>query len=201
MLQFLLASVVLTVSPGPDILFVLTTALKKGKRTALYLAFGLCSGLIVHTSLVGFGLAQLINQTDWMLWLVKIFGASYVFYMVYLLVKSSAEINITEDNPNKSSLHNYYIKGFLMNVLNPKVSLIFLAFLPQFINYDEGEIFFQAARLGLLFFVQALFIFSSVAFFASKLQKQIQGNLMIGNILHYAQIALFITLGISILFV
>jgi threonine/homoserine/homoserine lactone efflux protein len=198
--SFLLASILLTLSPGPDILYVLTTALRRGFSTAFSLAAGLCSGLIVHTTLVGFGIAQLISANEWMLWGIKGFGALYMLYLAFMIYQSTAEIKLRDaHNTEKSSL-GFYTQGFLMNVLNPKVSLFFLAFLPQFINYETGNIFPQALLLGSLFFIQALLIFSLVAYYSSKITTSIQGNPFVEKLLKRVQIGIFVFLAISILF-
>ncbi len=196
--QFLIASVILTLSPGPDILFVFTTGLKDGKSTALLLSLGLCSGLIVHTSLVGFGVAQLIQTTDWMLWVIKIFGVSYMLYLAFLVYRSSGEI-VLDAGEATQTRGSFFLKGFFMNVLNPKVSLFFLAFLPQFINYESDHVFLQVLLLGGLFFLQALLIFSMVSIFSSELRTRIVNAPNLGTLLKYLQAAIFLILAISIL--
>jgi len=200
LLQFLLASILLTLSPGPDILYVLTTSLRRGFKTALFLAAGLCSGLIIHTALVGFGVAQLMRANDWMLWVIKGFGALYMIYLALMIYQSSSEIQLRDAHDSEKNLLGFYTQGFLMNVLNPKVSLFFLAFLPQFINYDQGNVFLQALLLGGIFFSQALLIFSIVAHFASKITANVQGNPVIEKLLKQVQIGIFLFLAFSILF-
>lgn len=198
--QFLLASILLTLSPGPDILYVLTTSLRGGFKRAFFLAAGLCSGLVIHTALVGFGVAQLISSNEWMLWGIKGFGAMYMLYLAFIIYNSTSEIKLHEAHDAHNNLQGFYLQGFLMNVLNPKVSLFFLAFLPQFINYDNGNVFIQALFLGALFFIQAILIFSFVAHYASKISSGVQGNPFVQNLLKYVQIGIFIFLAISILF-
>ena len=195
--QFVFASVLLTLSPGPDILYVMTTSLRKGFTTALYLSFGLCSGLIVHTSLVGLGISQIIYNNLSLLWMIKIFGASYMLWLALKIYKSDANIDLdTSENPGQSKV-NYYKQGFLMNVLNPKVTLFFLAFLPQFIDYEKGLVFYQAIVLGALFFIQALLIFGLISFYASKVHEKIVGNPRTERILKFTQICIFIFLALS----
>ena len=198
--QFLFASILLTLSPGPDILYVLTTSLSRGFKTAFLLAAGLCSGLVVHTALVGFGISQLIQNNDFILWAIKVFGAAYMLYLALMIFLSPAEIKLgSAHNATKNHL-GFYTQGFLMNVLNPKVSLFFLAFLPQFINYDKGSVFNQALLLGALFFIQAILIFTLVAHYASKLTQNIQGNESAEKVLKFVQIGIFVFLAFSILF-
>lgn len=197
--SFLLASVLLTLSPGPDIIYVLTTSLRRGFKTALSLTLGLCSGLIVHTSLVGLGISQIIKESDSLLWVIKIFGAGYMLYLALAIYQSSAQIELRESHDTEKNLIGFYTQGFLMNVLNPKVGLFFLAFLPQFINYNSDSILIQALVLGSLFFVQAVIIFSLIAYHAGKLSASIRGNRKIENTLKYMQIGIFLFLALSIL--
>lgn len=198
LIQFLLASVLLTLSPGPDILYVLSSSLRQGFRTGFFIALGLCSGLIIHTGLVGFGVASLIQQDVFWMWILKVFGAAYMLWLAYKVYSSDATIVLQDDTINLKSLQGYFAQGFLMNVLNPKVSLFFLAFLPQFINSQGGSLFFQAIVLGLLFFAQALIIFSLVAFFAGRLAGSIAQNQRFQLLLKYFQVVLFVVLAIGI---
>lgn len=191
------ASVLLTLSPGPDILYVLTTSLRKGFTSSIYLSFGLCSGLIVHTSLVGLGISQIIYNNLGLLWLIKIFGASYMLWLALKVYKSDAGIKMDTTQHIEQSKIRYYRQGFLMNVLNPKVTLFFLAFLPQFIDYEKGLVFSQAIVLGALFFIQALLIFGLISFYASKVHEKIVGNTRTERILKFTQIGIFMFLALS----
>lgn len=197
--QFLIASVILTFSPGPDIIYVLTTSISKGFHTAFYLAFGLCSGLIIHTLLVGVGVSQIIVKSEILLWSMKIFAVFYLLYLAFRTYKSSDEIALEDIDSNDKSYFGYYVRGFIMNVINPKVSMFFLAFLPQFIDYENSNILGQSMFYGSLFFVQAFLIFSIVAFYASKISLAVQGRFMIQRILKYVQIIVFLLLSVSIM--
>jgi threonine/homoserine/homoserine lactone efflux protein len=197
--SFVIASVLLTLSPGPDIIYVLTSSLKRGFKTAFSLTLGLCSGLIVHTTLVGIGISQIVKESEVLLWIIRIFGAGYMLYLALGIYKSSAQIELHSSYDTDKNLIGYYIQGLLMNLLNPKVSLFFLAFLPQFINYNSDSIFFQTLVLGGLFFAQALIIFSVVAYNAGKLNSSIRGNRKIEYALKYVQIGIFLFLAMSIL--
>lgn len=196
--QFLSASILLTLSPGPDILYVLSSAMRRGFAVGFFIALGLCSGLVVHTALVGFGAAKAIEHNLMWQWIFKIFGAAYMLYLAYKVFRSPAQIELnTEDNPT-SRFRKLYAQGFLMNVLNPKVSLFFLAFLPQFINADGDALLSQAIVLGLLFFAQALIVFSLVSYFAGKLAAPLSQNVKLQEGLKYFQVILFVLLAFGI---
>lgn len=200
-IQFLTASVLLTISPGPDILYVLSSALRRGFAVGFSIALGLCSGLVVHTALVGLGAAKAIEHNLMWQWIFKIFGAAYMLYLAYKVFRSPAQIEIESSENQASRFGRLYAQGFLMNVLNPKVSLFFLAFLPQFINADGEALMSQAIVLGLLFFGQALIVFSLVSFFAGKLAAPLAQNIKLQEGLKYFQVLLFVILALGIFWV
>lgn len=199
--QFLTASVLLTLSPGPDILYVLSSAMRRGFAVGFFIALGLCSGLVVHTALVGLGAAKAIEHNLMWQWIFKIFGAAYMLYLAYTVFRSPAQIELNTEDNQTSRFRKLYAQGFLMNVLNPKVSLFFLAFLPQFINADGDALLSQAIVLGLLFFAQALIVFSLVSYFAGKLAAPLSQNVKLQDGLKYFQVILFVVLALGIFWV
>ena len=129
--SFLLASILLTLAPGPDIIYVLSQSIAGGFKRGLIIAAGLVSGIIFHTSLLAFGVSALLIEFPQVFFTLKLVGAVYLIYLAYQVYKSpSAEIQITKGS---KSLNNYFRKGLIMNLINPKVSLFFLAFFPGFL--------------------------------------------------------------------
>ena len=168
--SFIIASVLLTISPGPDILYVMVESISRGAKAGISIALGLCSGLIIHTSAAAFGISILIRQNEWLFLSLKIIGALYLLYLAYLTIRvewkqtPGAETN----DELKRSNWSYFKRGFTMNVVNPKVTLFFLAFLPQFIPDDTPTPFWDTAALGLIFMTQAILIFSTVAILSGR---------------------------------
>lgn len=172
-MSFLLASVVLTLLPGPDILFVVAQSISGGWRKGVSVAVGLCSGLVVHTSAVALGVAAILSKSASGLLIVKVAGAAYLLYLAY---KSWGENGVELTKGNEGAGYFRLVRiGFVMNVLNPKVLLFFLAFLPQFVVPNDTAMI-QVFALGALFFVQALLIFSLVAFFSGLLNSYISSS-------------------------
>lgn len=170
-ISFLAASVLLTLLPGPDILFVVAQSITSGWRSGVAVAVGLCSGLIVHTSAVALGVAALLAKIPAALIGVKIFGALYLLYLAY---KSWDEKGLTLAKLDEKQGYSKLVKiGFVMNVLNPKVLLFFLAFLPQFLAVGSNTSI-QVFSLGGIFFIQALVIFSAMAYFAGLLNRFVE---------------------------
>lgn len=173
LMSFLLASVVLTLLPGPDILFVVAQSISGGWRKGVSVAVGLCSGLVVHTSAVALGVAAILSKSASGLLIVKVAGAAYLLYLAY---KSWGENGVELTKVNEGAGYFRLVRiGFVMNVLNPKVLLFFLAFLPQFVVPNDTAMI-QVFALGALFFVQALLIFSLVAFFSGLLNSYISSS-------------------------
>lgn len=177
-LSFLAASAILTIMPGPDNIFVLTESITKGWRSGIWISLGLVSGLIVHTLAAALGLSLLIQNTPGIFEVIKYMGALYLFYLAFKALKEKGKAPDLNSTDSKPSIEKWKIlrKGFLMNVLNPKVSLFFIAFLPQFISPDGISVTLQMIILGLLFMVQAFLIFAGVSFLSGSLASRLKSK-------------------------
>ncbi|WP_034922390.1 LysE family translocator [Gillisia sp. CAL575] len=197
LIPFLTASILLTLSPGPDIVYVLVQSISNGKKAGIVTTLGLVSGILIHTSLVAFGVSAVIKASPILFTLIKIFGALYLFYLAYKVFKSDSSITINE-SPKKSS-KNLFRQGFIMNVLNPKVTIFFLAFFPGFLWEPDGNTIFQFYLLGFVFMMQALFLFGTVALLAGKISEYLMKHRRSGLYLKWIQVTVFIGIGILIL--
>ncbi len=186
--------------PGPDIIYVIMLSISKGKKQGIITALGLVSGIVVHTTLIAFGVAAIIRNSETIYLTIKILGACYLFYLAYKTYKSSTSLNLTVNNISDKSLFELFKQGFIMNVLNPKVVIFFLAFFPGFIVESRGNITQQIYLLGFLFMLQAFLVFSLVSVTADKLTAYLRGNKKFEKQLHWFQIIIFIAIGIFILF-
>ncbi|HBI00597.1 MAG TPA: LysE family translocator [Flavobacterium sp.] len=199
MLTFLLASIALTLSPGPDILYVLTQSISNGKKFGIATAAGLVSGILVHTTLIALGVSAIIKQSELIFTGIKIVGACYLLWIAFQVYKAPASIDLNADSKPKKSPISLYKQGFIMNVLNPKVTLFFLAFFPGFIDEKLGNVTQQIYLLGFLFMLQAFVIFSLVSILADKLTVFIRNNIAFSIFLKWFQIAVFIAIAVLIL--
>src|SRR4030065_2330969 len=112
--SFLVASMLLTIMPGPDIIYVLVQSMTNGKKYGIATSLGLVSGIIIHTSLVAFGVSALIKQSENIYFAIKLFGALYLLYLAYLTYKSDEELVLNEKADRKSLL-KLFNQGFIMN--------------------------------------------------------------------------------------
>jgi threonine/homoserine/homoserine lactone efflux protein len=150
----------------------------------------------VHTSLVAFGVSAIIKASETLFFGIKLAGAIYLLFLAYKIYKQSARIDLTKSTKTKN---NYIQQGFLMNVLNPKVTIFFMAFLSQFLWDKANDTIMQFYILGLLFMLQAFIIFSLVAIFAGRLYRLIKKNPKSGYFFKYLQISVFIFIAVFIL--
>ena len=165
---FILASTALTISPGPDNIFVLTQSAMHGRRTGILITLGLCSGLFIHIATVALGVAALLYTSPWAFTALKICGAVYLLYLAWgaFRVGNSRPDAAAKVPAGAAAL---YLRGIFMNITNPKVAIFFLAFLPQFTDPARGSVPLQIITLGLIFMLIALVIFSLVALAAARL--------------------------------
>ena len=131
---FIVAAILLNLTPGVDTLYILGKALTGGARVGIASALGISSGLIVHTLLVTFGLTIIIVNSAWLFFAIKIVGCCYLIAMGVQTILSRKPVLDIADKPKPAPLTSVYLQGVITNVANPKIALFFLAFLPQFID-------------------------------------------------------------------
>lgn len=197
---FVSAAVLLTLMPGPDILFVITQSITRGRKSGIVFAAGLCTGLIVHVTAVCLGVSVLLRSSPFAFTLLKFAGAAYLFYLGIRAFLARRENHFTLSE-RVGITGKLYTKGILMNVLNPKVILFFLAFFPQFIPPDSANPLGRMVLLGLIFMGQAFLIFSLVAVLADRLARRLMQNHAIALGVNTAEALIYCLIGISILFV
>ena len=199
LLLFLSASVLLTISPGPDIIYVLVQGMTNGKKAGVITALGLVTGIIIHTSLVAFGISAIIQESEALFLIIRILGAAYLFFLAWQVFSSEGKIEFESSGSSVKSRGGLFRTGFLMNVLNPKVAIFFLAFFPGFLWNHTGDTVFQFYLLGFLFMLQAFLIFAAVAILAGKISGFLSRHPNSGIVFKWLQIAVFIGIGIFIL--
>ena len=168
LVTFFAASVLLALAPGPDNIFVLTQSALHGKLAGLLVTLGLCTGLIVHTTAVAFGVAVIFQASALAFTALKLCGAGYLLYLAWGAWRATAT-KISANSGVALSLGKLYRRGIIMNVTNPKVSIFFLAFLPQFADPGRGSLTLQMVLLGGIFILATILIFGAIALLAGTL--------------------------------
>ncbi len=199
LIPFLTASAILTISPGPDIIYVMVQGMANGKKHGFVTALGLATGIIIHTSLVAFGVSAIIKNSDTLFFIIKLFGAIYLLYLAWQVFKSDPEIAYSAEGIKDKSLFSLFRQGFIMNVLNPKVTIFFLAFFPGFLWEPNGNTVIQFYILGAFFMLLTILIFGSVALLAGKISNYLKKHKHSGIVLKWLQIVVFIGIASFIL--
>lgn len=196
---FIVASTILAVAPGPDNIYVLTQSIVNGKKYGLATTMGLVSGCLVHTTLLAFGVSAIIKESDQLFFAIKLFGAMYLFYLAYKVFKSDVQLQLSNSEVPKKGLVQLFKQGFIMNVLNPKVTIFFLAFFPGFLFSDSLGHIIQFYVLGLLFMLVTLIVFGLVAILSGSISDYIKRHNKLGLSLKWLQVVVFIGIGLFIL--
>ena len=198
-IAFVTASVVLSLVPGPDNLFVMSHSALKGWRIGFYITLGLCTGLIGHTILVAIGVSVIFQTSAIAFNGLKIIGACYLLYLAWLSIQNK-ELNLGGTDKNSTN-RSYYFTGVIMNLANPKVALFFLVFLPQFVNTSNDNVTIQIFLLGLLFILSALCVFTSIAYLASFLEDILKKSRTVNKNLNILAALIYFALAINLFFV
>lgn len=196
---FILASAALAIAPGPDNIYVLMQSVVNGKKYGLATVGGLVSGCLVHTTLLAFGVSAIIKESDRIFFLIKLFGALYLFYLAFKVFKSDGKIQLSQGQVPKIGLMQLFKQGFIMNVLNPKVTIFYLAFFPGFLFSESLNPIIQFYVLGLIFMLVAFIIFGLIALLAGSISTYLKGHSNLGFILKWLQILVFLGIGLYIL--
>jgi len=198
-LSFFGIAVLLAMAPGPDNLFVLMQSALWGPRAGMFVVLGLCTGLIGHTLAVAVGLAAIFAASQAAFTVLKLAGAAYLVYLAWGAFRARANTGL-EEKPPRQSPGSLYRRGIIMNLTNPKVSLFFLAFLPQFTSPGRGSVAVQTLGLGLLFILATLLVFGCVALFSGAFGALLQRSERAQRWLNRAAGTVFLGLAVKLAF-
>jgi len=194
---FFLASTLLAIAPGPDNVFVLTQSALHGKLSGLVVVFGLCTGLLVHTAAVTFGVAVIFQASTLAFTLLKIIGAGYLVYLALQIVRATPE-QIRMQSDQQKCLGTLYRRGIIMNVTNPKVSIFFLAFLPQFADPGRGPISLQMVALGGIFITATILVFGAMALIGGALGEWLNRSERAQRVMNWTAGTIFVGLALKL---
>jgi len=197
-ISFSLATIVLALSPGPDNIYVLSQSIANGTKSGLATTAGLVAGCILHTTLLAFGLSALITTSPTIFYGIKVFGAAYLLYLAFKVYRSDSKISLTS-KVSKKSHQKLFKQGVIMNILNPKVMIFFLAFFPGFLWDKDGNTVVQFYVLGGVFMLVSFVVFGLIALLAGKISTYLKSHKAVGPILKWLQIVVFIGIAVYIL--
>lgn len=197
---FLMAALILNITPGADTMYILGRSISQGKKAGILSALGISTGSLIHCIVAAFGLSVIIATSAIAFSVIKYLGAGYLIVLGVkaLIKKSKKEFEIEKLNPKKTSNWNIFVSGILTNILNPKVALFFLAFLPQFISANNTTNALPFIVLGLTFIATGTIWCLALAFFSAKLSGKIRKNYRIKTWLDKITGGIFVALGIKL---
>ena len=196
---FLAASWLLIITPGPDTLYVLMRGLSQGRRAGCVSALGVACGILVHTLFAALGLAVVLRTSALAFALVKYAGAGYLIFLGIRALFSRSALRARPDAPRAPS-RTIFLQGLLTNVLNPKIALFFLAFLPQFVSPGQLDAATQMLLLGLSYALCSTLYLALVSLFSGSLGAWCGKNSRMAHALGKLTGGVFIALGIKLFF-
>ncbi|MDQ3926622.1 MAG: LysE family translocator [Actinomycetota bacterium] len=195
---FVVASLAVIITPGPDNVYVLTRGVAQGREVALVSAWGMCSGLLFHTTVAAVGLSAVLARSAIAFSVVKYAGAVYLIYLGVRALLSNEEFTPAEEEAPTVRLWRFFLRGLTMNLLNPKVAVFFLAFLPQFASPVKDGAALWLVVLGLIFALLSLLVFSAIALSSSILGDRLSRNPRIANTLRWLPGCVLVGLGVRL---
>ena len=200
-LSFFTVSLVLAAAPGPDNLFVLAQSSLYGARAGLLVVAGLCTGLCCQTLLAVFGISALIMAQPALMWGIRILGAAYLLYLAWGAFQSTKCTSVAEGKAVELSRVKLWLRGWFMNMTNPKVLIFFLAFFPQFIptGLTGWPLVLQMTIQGITFILATVLVFGAIALCAGKLADRIR-SVKFQRILGWISTLIFLALAAGTLF-
>lgn len=196
---FVLAGILLNLTPGQDTFFILGRSLAQGRKAGILSAMGISAGSIIHTLIACFGLSVLLAESSSAFMIVKVIGAAYLIFLGLKTLIKMPDVNLGDPmSLNRPKNGNIFVAGVLSNILNPKVALFYLAFLPQFIDPAYSNRFILFMILGLTFTITGTIWCVVLALLSSKLWYQLSHNSLIKVWFERISGIIFISLGIKL---
>lgn len=194
---FIGSTFIITLAPGPDIIFSMTQGLTHGIKAGFTTALGLAAGNIVHTLLAVFGVAVIFKTNPIAFNILKYFGVTYLVYLGIQTIRHREDPFklVKIDNGKK----NLFVRGFIMNVLNPKVTIFFVAFFPQFVDEKYGNVSTQMFYLGIIFMVLVVLIFGSVSISAAMAGEVLKRKPNVAKYINISSTIIFFALAFKLI--
>ncbi|MVM30162.1 LysE family translocator [Spirosoma sp. HMF4905] len=196
---FLLTGILLNLTPGNDTIFILTRSISQGKKAGIVSALGIGTGSIIHTVLAAYGISIIIAKSILLFTIVKYAGAVYLLYMGYNMLTDKRPLTTSTIAETKTTdYYKIYRSGIITNVLNPKVALFFIAFLPQFIDPTVQNTILPFLILGITFITTGTIWCLVLATFSSVIFTKLAGNKKVASYINKICGVSLIGLGIKV---
>ncbi len=171
-IDFLLTTLIIVVSPGTGVLFTMATGLSRGSRASVVAAFGCTLGIVPHVAAAILGLAALLHTSAIAFQTFKYLGVAYLLYMAWMTLKEHGALKIEKEVGARSAIQ-VIVSAILINILNPKLSIFFFAFLPQFVNAAEPDPLLRMSELSGVFMALTFVVFVGYGLFAASIRHHV----------------------------
>jgi threonine/homoserine/homoserine lactone efflux protein len=171
-IEFLITSLIVVATPGTGVLYTLAAGLSRGIRASIVAAFGCTLGIIPHMAAAIMGLAALLHASALAFQTLKYLGVAYLLYMAWNTLREQGALRVETDVYPRST-RQVIVSAILINILNPKLSIFFLAFLPQFVSGDDPQAFSRMAGLSAVFMVLTFIVFVGYGLFAAAIRRHV----------------------------
>ena len=196
-LLFILTSIIIILTPGQDMILVMSRSISQGKKAGITTAFGISIGLMGHTLLATLGLGALLMTSQWLFDIIKFIGAAYLIYIGTQLLFSKNPKLAMKDLP-KVSYKKMIMQGALTNIMNPKITIFYFSYLPQFVNINNGNESLQLFILGFTFAILTFLIKAPIGFVSGLLSFWIQARPIVLNYINKTSGFILILLGLKL---
>ena len=196
-IDFLLTTLIVVISPGTGVLYTLAAGLSRGPRASIVAAFGCTLGIVPHMAAAILGVAALLHASALAFQTLKYLGVAYLLYMAWNTLKEHGALEIDGDAPVKAG-HQVIVEAILINLLNPKLSIFFFAFLPQFVPIDEAHPLPRMLLLSGIFMLVTLVVFVGYGLFASTVRRHVISRPRILAWMRRTFAAAFVALGVKL---
>lgn len=198
-IEFLITSFIVVVSPGTGVVFTLATGLSRGARASVVAAFGCTLGIVPHMAAAILGLAALLHTSALAFQTFKYLGVAYLLYMAWDAWREHGALKVEKDSSHRSALQ-VTVKAILINILNPKLSIFFLAFLPQFMRADEAAPLARMLELSTVFMLMTFVVFVGYGLFAARIRDHVISRPAVLTWMRRSFAAAFVALGAKLAF-
>lgn len=197
--EFLLTSLIVVLIPGTGVIYTISTGLFLGFRGSIFAALGCTLGIIPHLAASVLGLSAILHMSAVMFNCIKYAGALYLMYLAYMMWRDTGSMNFNSAPAKNGSIH-IATRGFLINILNPKLTIFFLAFLPLFVSPDSATPVFEMFGLSLIFMLMTLIVFIMYGFLANSVRKHVTDSPKLVQLIQKSFAATFAALGLKLAF-
>jgi threonine/homoserine/homoserine lactone efflux protein len=194
-LEFLITSLVVVLVPGTGVVYTVSTGLMQGRRASVWASVGCTAGIVPHLAATVFGLAAVMHTSALAFQALKYAGVAYLFYIAYATWKDKSALAIDEGGARNRSPMQLVVRAFLMNILNPKLTIFFLAFLPQFVDPASSQPLAHLLVLSAVFMAMTFGVFVVYGFLAHAFRSFVIDSPRVQNGLRYSFAAAFAGLG------